>query len=78
MINLLRGIGESIMVGNIKITVKHVNIYSKRVNIEIDAPREMSVYRAEVYDDLKKGFEIPLFETPLEEVVKENENDTSS
>ncbi len=52
MIELLRKVGESIMVGDIKITVMNVNIANKQVSIGIEAPNNVSIYRAEAYDSL--------------------------
>ena len=52
MIELLRKVGESIMVGDIKITVMNVNIATKQVCIGVEAPKNVSIYRAEVYDSL--------------------------
>lgn len=53
MIELSRKVGESVMVGDIKITVMSVNIANKQVCLGIEAPTNVSVYRAEVYSSLK-------------------------
>ena len=59
MIDLLRKVGESIMVGDIKITVMNVNIANKQVSIGIEAPKNVSIYRAEAYDSLIEESERP-------------------
>ncbi len=53
MLVLTRRLGESINIGDdIKITV--VDIDGKQVKIGIQAPKEISVYREEVYERIKK------------------------
>jgi len=53
MLVLTRRLGESINIGdNIKITV--VDIDGKQVKIGIEAPREIAVYREEVYERIKQ------------------------
>lgn len=53
MLVLTRRLGESINIGeNIKITV--VDIDGKQVKIGIDAPRDISVFREEVYERIKQ------------------------
>ena len=59
MIELLRNVGESIMVGDIKITVMNVNIATKQVCIGIEAPMNVSIYRAESYDSLQAEASLP-------------------
>ena len=49
MLVLTRKLGESIVIGdNIRITV--VEIHGKQVRLGIEAPREVSVHRGEVYE----------------------------
>lgn len=54
MLILGRRIGESIMIGdNIKITV--LDVQGQQVRIGLDAPREVSVHREEIYQRIQKG-----------------------
>jgi carbon storage regulator len=53
MLVLTRRPGESIMVGeNIVVTV--IEIKGGQVRIGIDAPREVDVYREEIYEQVKQ------------------------
>ena len=54
MLVLQRGIGETVMVGDsVRTTV--VDIRGDKVRLGIEAPREVSVHRKEVYDAIKRG-----------------------
>lgn len=52
MLTLTRKVGESIRIGNdIEIVVKEIR--RNQVRIGIIAPRDVPIYREEVYDNLK-------------------------
>jgi len=42
-------LGETIVIGD-DITIKIVDIHGKQIRIGIEAPKEISVYRGEIYD----------------------------
>ncbi|MFK7857125.1 MAG: carbon storage regulator CsrA [Granulosicoccus sp.] len=48
MLVVSRGFGESIVIGD-DITVTILSIHGKHIRIGIDAPREVSVHRKEIY-----------------------------
>jgi carbon storage regulator len=53
MLVLTRRLGETIIIAdNIRITV--VDIEGRQVKIGIDAPKEVSIFREEVYERIKK------------------------
>ncbi len=49
MLVLTRRLGETIVIGD-DITIKIVDIHGKQIRIGIEAPKEISVYRGEIYD----------------------------
>ena len=52
MLILTRKVGESVVIGDdIRVTV--VNLSGYRVRLGVDAPKEISVYREEIYDRLQ-------------------------
>lgn len=53
MLILSRRPKESIMIGdNIEVTV--VEIYPNQIKLAISAPRNIPIYRKEIYDEIKK------------------------
>ena len=51
MLILTRKIGESIVIGdNVKVTV--LGVEGRQIRIGIDAPKEISVHRQEIYDKI--------------------------
>ncbi len=54
MLILTRGINKSVMIsGNIKITV--LNVKGKQVSLGIDAPKDIAVFREEIYNCIQAG-----------------------
>jgi carbon storage regulator len=53
MLILTRKSDESIVIGN-NIRIKVLKVQGNQVHIGIDAPRELSVYRQEIYDQIRK------------------------
>ncbi len=52
MLALSRKVGESIMINNnIQVTV--IEVHGDQVKLGIAAPREVSVYRQEIYDQIQ-------------------------
>jgi len=51
MLILTRKIGESIIIGdNVKVTV--LGVEGRQIRVGIDAPKEISVHREEIYDKI--------------------------
>ena len=72
MLVLTRRLGESIHIGDkIKITV--VDIDGKQVKIGIEAPRDISIFREEVYERIKQE-NLRAASTSPEEIHKAAEN----
>jgi len=54
MLVLTRKVGKAIMIGeNIKVTILEANDYT--VKIGVDAPRDVTVHREEVFDRIANG-----------------------
>lgn len=53
MLILTRKSDESIIIGN-NIEIKVLKVQGNQVHIGIDAPRELSVYRSEIYEQIRK------------------------
>ncbi len=56
MLVLTRRTGEGIMIGD-EIEVKILDISGEKVRVGIDAPREINVYRTEVFERIANEFE---------------------
>lgn len=54
MLVLSRGKGESIVIGD-DVTIAVVEIRGDKVRLGIEAPKEVSVHRREVYDAIHKA-----------------------
>ena len=53
MLILTRRIGETLMIGDeVKVTV--LGVKGNQVRIGVDAPRDVSVHREEIYDHIKE------------------------
>ncbi len=53
MLILTRKSDESIIIGN-NIKIKVLKVQGNQVHIGIDAPRDLSVYREEIYEQIRK------------------------
>ena len=68
MLILNRRIGEKIMIGD-SIVIEVVDIHGKQIRLGIQAPREIPVYREEIYDQIQ----IEKGKVPQEEPQEEPE-----
>jgi carbon storage regulator len=61
MLALTRKTGEVIVIGDgpSKIEIMIVNVSGDKVRVAVDAPRDVSVHRLEVYEKIRQGAETP-------------------
>lgn len=61
MLILTRRVGETLMIGN-QVTVTVLGIKGNQVRIGVNAPKDITVHRQEIYDRIRSN-------TPQEEVT---------
>lgn len=54
MLILTRRIGECLIINDGQIKIYVMGVHGKQVRIGIDAPKEIEVYREEIYERIKK------------------------
>jgi carbon storage regulator len=77
MLILTRKSDESIIIGN-NIKVKVLKVQGNQVHLGIDAPRELSVYREEIYEQIRKENVNAVQKTADADKIKQLEDNLSS
>lgn len=58
MLILSRRLGESLVIGDKEVTVTILSIKGNNVRIGIEAPKEVSVHREEIYKKIQDALEV--------------------
>lgn len=58
MLILTRRVGESVMIGD-EVTITVLGVKGNQVRIGVNAPKDVSVHREEIYDRIQKEHDEP-------------------
>ena len=77
MLILTRKADESIIIGN-NIEVKILKVQGNQVHLGIDAPRDLSIYRQEIYEQIRAENESAVQSSIDDQRIKQLEDNLSS